>query len=195
MGIKGIKIRVYSIDGGEDLKNKYEIRGEVTAIFLKNRKGEVFETLIDTEDLEKVKKENLSWNLKWDKVLEQYYCKAGRYLGVNSKPRYKTIHLHAFVLDFKMQHIDHINHDTLDNRKSNLRDTTAQKNLFNRKGANKNTSTGVRNVSFCKTTGKYLVQLQINRKNVVFGRFNDLEEAKACAEENRAKYYGNEKYL
>ncbi|WP_144509889.1 hypothetical protein [Bacillus sp. FJAT-22090] len=178
------------------MKNKYEIREDVTAIFLSNKKGEEYETLIDTEDLAKVREQNLSWHLKWDKVLEQYYCKATKYLGVvEGKYKYQTIHLHALVVDFKMQHIDHKNHNTLDNRKSNLIDTTAQKNLFNRIGANKNTSTGVRNVSFCKTTGKYLVQLQINRKNVLFGRFKELEDAILCAEENRAKYYTNEKYL
>lgn len=171
------------------MKNNYEVRGDVTAIFLKNRKGEEYETLIDTEDFERVKEQNLSWHLKWDKKLEQYYCKATKYLGiVDGKAKYQTVHLHALIVDFKMQHIDHINHDTLDNRKSNLLDTTAQSNLFNRNGANKNTTTGVRNVSYLKKDKKFLVQFQINRKNVLFGRFDRLEDAVECAEKYRKKF-------
>lgn len=170
------------------MRNNYEIRGEVTAIFLKNRKGVELETLVDTEDLNKIIQENLSWHLKWDAKLEQYYCKATKYLGItNGKCHYKTVHLHALVVDFKMQHVDHINHNTLDNRKCNLIDTTAQKNLLNRNKANKNNKTGVRNVSYNKVEKRYVVQFQIDRKNVTFGRFKNLEDAARCAEENRIR--------
>jgi len=47
-------------------------------------------------------------------------------------------------------------------------------------------------VSFDKSGNKYIVQLQINGKNTIFGRFKDLEEARKCAEENRKKYYPEE---
>lgn len=172
------------------MRNYYEIRDNTVAIKLKNNKGIELETLIDLEDLEKVKKLGLVWHLSWDKVLQQYYCSATKYLGViDGKPNYKTILLHRVIMSGENKHVDHLNHDTLDNRKSNLVVKSVQDNAFNRKGANRNSTTGVRNVCYDKKNNKYLVQLQINGKNTLFGRFDNLEDAKRCAEENRNKYY------
>lgn len=172
------------------MKNKYEVRGDITAIFLVNRKGEVYETIIDTDDLERVKEVNLSWHLEWDKKVGKYYCKASEYLGIiDGKPKYKTIRLHKFIVNFKGQHVDHLNHDTLDNRKTNLKDKSAQENLFNRSGANSNSTTGYRNVSYISKEDKYIVQLQINGKNKRFGKFDDVHEAGMFAEQMRNKYY------
>lgn len=173
------------------LKNEYEIRGEITAIIITNRKGETFETLIDTEDLERVENTDLKWCLRWDEGVRQYYCHSSKYLGiVDGKPHYKTVILHNFLMDAKpKQHVDHKNHNTLDNRKDNLAVVDASLNAFNRTGANRNSTTGIRNVSYDKKNDKYLVQLQINGKNTVFGRFDNIEDAKKCAEENRNKYY------
>jgi hypothetical protein len=172
------------------LRNKYEIRGDIVAIKLKNKKGEEYETLIDLDDFDKVDELNLSWHLKWDKGMETYYCKATKYLGyVDGKPKYQTVHLHAVIINNQKEDVDHINHNTLDNRKSNLRIKNRQDNSLHRLGSNKNSTTGVRNVSYSKVTNKYIVQLQINGKNVVFGKFDKLEDAAKCAEENRKKYY------
>jgi hypothetical protein len=173
------------------MKNEYEIRGDIVAIKLKNRKGEEYETIIDLDDLEKVKSLNLSWSLKMDYKTDRRYCQASEYLGmINGKPKYRTVYLHSVIIDRYKQHIDHINHDSLDNRKCNLIDEMQQINLINRDGANKNSTTGVRNVSYDKTNKKYIVQLQVNGKNTVFGKFDNLNDAKKCAEENRNKYYG-----
>jgi peptidyl-prolyl cis-trans isomerase D len=55
------------------MKNKYEIRGEETAIFL-DYKGETLETIIDTEDLEKVKECPNKWCAVYDKNVKDYYA-------------------------------------------------------------------------------------------------------------------------
>jgi hypothetical protein len=88
------------------------------------------------------------------------------------------------------QVVDHLNHNTLDNRKHNLRIVSIDENNRNRRGANRNTSTGVRNVSYSKTDNKYIVQLQVNGKNTVFGRFDSLEEAAELANIKRKEIYG-----
>jgi hypothetical protein len=49
--------------------------------------------------------------------------------------------------------IDHINHNTLDNRKANLRIVTHQQNNTNRNGAYSTSKTGIRGVSIHQSNG------------------------------------------
>ena len=86
------------------------------------------------------------------------------------------------------KNVDHENNDTLDNRKSNLRVVEESKNSKNRKSRNRNNTSGYRNVSLIN--GKWVVQLQIDGKNKVLGRFDDVHKAGEFAEEMRQKYYG-----
>jgi hypothetical protein len=78
-------------------------------------------------------------------------------------------YLHRFLLDApKGMQVDHINHDTLDNRRSNLRIvTTNQQNNENRNGAHKNSKTGIRGVTIhkCKPSGlMYSANVQVKGK-------------------------------
>jgi hypothetical protein len=91
------------------------------------------------------------------------------------------------------EYVDHVNHNALNNRKYNLKITTNEINVKNRKGANKNTSTGYRNVSLIGATGMYRVQLQVNRKRVCFGDYSDVLKAASVAKEMREKYYKRSK--
>ena len=86
--------------------------------------------------------------------------------------------------------VDHINHNTLDNRKCNLRVITQKKNLRNRNSRNINNKSGYRNVSWNSRYNNWSVQLQINGKNKILGRFDNVDEAGRFAEEMRKKYYG-----
>ena len=90
------------------------------------------------------------------------------------------------------QHIHHRNHNTLDNRKENLELISITENSRHRKGKNKNNTTGYRNVMYNKRykNKPYHVQLQIDGKNKVLGKFSDVDEAGTFAEEMRQKYYG-----
>jgi hypothetical protein len=177
------------------MKNQYEIIDDYVVIYMKRKKsGEILKTYIDLDDFDKVKELNLSWHPYWEKTMKKYYARATRYLGiVDGKPKYDTPLLHQIIVDTVGMggkiHVDHKNHDTLDNRKENIAVTSTSQNAMNRQGANKNGTTGVRNVSYDKTNNKYIVQLQVNGKNTVFGRFKELEDAKECAEYHRNKLY------
>lgn len=71
---------------------------------------------------------------------------------------------------------DHINGDTQDNRRRNLRLASAAQNAQNRKRPCTSTS-GYKGVSLVKPTGKWKAQIWKNRKHTYLGQFNTPEEA------------------
>ncbi|MGG1659559.1 hypothetical protein [Brevibacillus sp. NRS-1366] len=171
--------------------NYYEIKGDYVEILLKRRTGQTFITLIDTEDLPLLLDLNLSWHVSWDNEMEGYYARATKYISLpDGKHRSETHYLHRVITNApKGSHVDHKNHNLLDNRKCNLVVTDASRNTKNRLGANKNSKTGHRNVAWSKWEQAYIVQLSINKKNTRLGKFSNLEEAVKFAEEMRKKYY------
>jgi len=83
----------------------------------------------------------------------------------------------------KNQVIDHINGNRLDNRRCNLRAVTTAENGRNRQGANRNNqSSGVRNVSLDKRSGKWRVHCRKNGKDHWGGSFDSLDIATRAAE-------------
>jgi len=173
--------------------NDYEIRGDITAIKVINKKKQYFEIIIDTEDLIKFQKLALAWHTIFIRGSNSYYGRCTQYLGTfDGKPKYYTIYAHQVVLNLFTDeyHIDHKNHDTLDCRKENLRVSKLSENTKSRKTKNTNNSSGYRNVTWDKSRGKWIIQLQINGKNTMMGEFDDVHEAGKVAEELRKKYYG-----
>lgn len=175
--------------------NEHKVIGDYTIIYLRKRDGDIFETLIDTEDLDYIKSLDLHWSALWCEGTQSYYAKASEYYtNSNGKRKAKTRYLHRIILkvtkEMDIEHIDHINHNTLDNRKENLRASTINENSTNRNKLNTNNSSGYRNVS---KLGKWWgVQLQINGKNTVLKKFplDQLDEAGEYAKKMRSKYYG-----
>lgn len=72
--------------------------------------------------------------------------------------------------------IDHINEDKSDNRISNLRVASRSENMFNR-SCNKNNTSGMKGVVFCKATNRWRAQMMVNKKSVNIGRFKTKEAA------------------
>lgn len=174
--------------------NKYETQGDITIIFMKKYNGEEFQTLIDTEDLQKLIDLDYSWFPAYHKNINGYYAKTSLYQGKESKPKYITKYLHRIVVsDAKLskQFVNHKNHNTLDNRKFNLEITTNALNSRDRSGSRKNSKSGFRNVSWCNKSEKWIVQLMIDGKNKCLGKFNkeDLHKAAEFAKEMRNTYY------
>ena len=170
--------------------NNYVIDKEnnIARIELNRRTEENLWTTIDLEDLEKVINFPYSWFAKYSHTNDEYYVYASPYCKENK--RCKPIFLHQFIINAEGKTVDHMNNDTLDNTKSNLRIVLDTDNSKNRKSKNKNNTSGYRNVSFDKKDNKWIVQLQIEKKNKLLGRFDDVHEAGKFAEEMRQKYYG-----
>ncbi len=173
------------------MKNKYEKFDDFAIIQCISRKNEIFEVLVDLDDLEVLISSPYSLFCHWTKNSNAYYATITQYVGIkNGKARYKSIPLHNLIMKSKKGDIiDHINNKTLDNRKSNLRKTSKTNNQRNRKGKNSNNTSGYRNVT--KIGKWWRIQLQIEGKNTLLPeKFDDVHEAGKFAKDMRKKYYG-----
>jgi len=113
--------------GSAEMKNKYKVNGDATIIYI-SYKNEIIETIIDTEDLEKIKAFPNTWHAHYDNNVKNYYI-SGAYI---CDGRIVNVQLHRLVMNTpKTLMVDHKNHNTVDNRKYNLRNVTNYENSQN----------------------------------------------------------------
>jgi len=92
--------------------------------------------------------------------------------------------MHRFLMgEPRGLQIDHWDHDTLNNRRYNLKVVTRSGNLMNRKGANRNSNSGHRGVSLHTSTGKLQLRVTINGIQTYVGLFTTIEDALAARNE------------
>lgn len=137
--------------------------------------------LLDDEDYKKIEKDfnNLNWTIT--KNRNKFY--------VQKRVNGKNIYLHRYIMNCpKGKYVDHINHNTLDNRKQNLRITNNADNLRNGE-IRVNNKTGVKGVYFDNKRNKYVANIKVNYKGIFLGRFDTLEEAQKIRKEAEIKYW------
>lgn len=159
--------------------------------------------IIDEEDYEKVSRHK--WRLN-----------KHRNGGGNRKPRYQimrgatveelkegfpqAVYLHRFILDVHMKktdlEIDHINKNTLDNRKSNLREVTRSVNQRN-KSNSLNVGLGLWGAYFDPPKNPHLKQWVAGfyrlKKSYRCGRYNTELEAHEAAKTKFKELFGIDK--
>lgn len=132
--------------------NMYELNGPDSAIVITNNKtGTITRVYFDEADFDKIK--DFSWFPHHDPKKPEHLI----YVFNNKLQR-----LHRVIMDPpKDMVVDHINGDTLDNRRSNLRICTVATNNRNRGGTNrrtvisKNNKSGSMGVNFHKARKKW----------------------------------------
>jgi hypothetical protein len=115
--------------------------------------------LVDEVDFERINA--YRWIASLDKRVNSYYavrCFNG-----------KIIQMHREILGAgKGMHVDHKNHDTLDNRRCNIREATPAQNQWNQK--NRVDSNGYRGVYFEGSRG-WRARIAVNGKRIHLGTF------------------------
>lgn len=176
-------------------RNKYTINGDEVIIELKRRDGTIKYTKIDTEDLQKLIDFKYTWYANYRERNNDWYACATIYTEENGKLKHTTIRMHVFLMNTRGKekvHVDHVDHNGLNNKKSNLRISTVDQNLHNRKARNITNKSGYRNVSIARD-GRWEVTLRIKGKQPTLGSFVNVHEAGKYANKMREKYYGEYK--
>lgn len=103
---------------------------------------------------------------------------------------YKKIFMHRLIMNTpKGLVVDHINHNSLDNQKSNLRNCTRGQNQFNMLIRKDNTS-GRKGVRWHKQLKKWNARIHVNGEEISLGCYNNREKASKAYNEAAQKYYG-----
>lgn len=145
--------------------NTYYIDGDITRMY--DSQGNY--TLIDTEDIEKVKP---------------------HYFTLGSKGYWQTTHSHIrlnrFIMDCpEGMVVDHISHDKADNRKCNLRICTIGQNNMNHKR---------KGYCFNKEQGKWVAYCSKNGKRHFGGYYDTEDEAALVASQLRNELFDEYAY-
>jgi hypothetical protein len=172
--------------------NEYKIIDEdISEFYITNKEDKKYTVIVDTKILDKLISLNYRWHYLENKDGMIYIISTLYFKSKCNKTSHKSICLHDVIMGLdsgdRKIHVDHENHNNLDNREKNLRVCSSGENSKNRLGKNSNNTTGHRNV--CFYNGWYLVQLQIDGRNKLLGKFKDVEEAGDFAKEMRKKYY------
>lgn len=102
--------------------------------------------------------------------------------------------LHSIVMNTKgWQRADHRQHNKRDNRKSQLRICTIQKNNMNKKIAKNNTS-GVTGVYWNSKNNKWYASIKLNKKSIYLGSFIEFEDAVNARKKAEERYFGEFSY-
>jgi len=140
--------------------------------------------LVDDEDFEKLN--NRKWSAKFDNHTNKFYA----YGHLDKKNNYKSILMHRFIMGFPTnKQIDHINKDTLDNRKINLRIVTNAQNQANR-WKNKKCSSKYKGVIYLSKINKWYSRICFAKKSYNIGIFNSEEEAGLAYNKKAKELFG-----
>lgn len=148
--------------------NRYEVEGDIIKINITNKNDEHQCTaVIDREDAERVLSHK--WTSNGNGYVRTF---------INTKPLY----LHRFLMCAPDGYdVDHINNDTLDNRKSNLRIVNHIENCNNRK-----TKGSVHHVTNRVLKKPYFAKITLYGRRVSIGYFATEKDAREAIEEYKA---------
>ena len=121
--------------------------------------------LVDTEDFERISEFN--WIALWDNTTGKFRAnRTSRHIPMERE----------VLRASKDEEIDHINLDSLDNRKKNLRKSTRSQNNMNRRKPANNKS-GFKGVFWDTGNNRWRSVIYVNKKRYHLGFYKDLKDA------------------
>ena len=142
-----------------------------------------YDVYIDEDDFDKVSKRHWRTSHKKRKI----------YIVSGSVTKKNTVYLHNFIMNYTYisgYEVDHIDGNSLNNRKNNLRIVSRQENITNTRVRIDN-KIGIRGISYSKHDKVYVVDFHYRKRRFYFPHWKKLEQAVYCrkfAEE----YFGME---
>ena len=153
--------------------NTYDLTGEYGIGY--TTKGEEF--YFDLEDYDKIK------DICWYKNSDGYLINVNRHVEI------KTTWIHKVIMKVgNDQIVDHDDHNTIDNRKKNLRVCTSNDNNRNQTISDRNTS-GIIGVYLDKKNGYWFSRVTINYKVINLGYYSSKYDAIKARLLGEIKYY------
>ena len=160
-------------------QNEYEFSNDGYVIGYTSNTNKQF--IFDADDYEKVSKYH-------------WYEESNGYIRSSGKKKENRILLHRLIMGFPEDiGIDHINHNTFDNRKSNLRIATTSQNAMNSIKRSNNTS-GVTGVVWIKNRNNWKAEIKANDETIYLGIYDKFEDAVKARKEAEDKYFGEWSY-
>ena len=159
--------------------NTYNLSGEYGLGYPTNAPDAPF--MFDLEDHDKIK--DYCWHLHYPSKDSPEYAAVIAYDP--NTGRFVKI----WWLIMGEKYIDHINRNTLDNRKQNLRKCTTHQNSMNLKKKSNNTS-GVSGVGTIPNSSKWRARVMFNRKEINLGYYEDFDDAVRARLIGEYKYFG-----
>lgn len=128
-----------------------------------------------------------NWHVLWDEDTESFYASR---CGSKIRGESGTVGMHAAIVKPRMGYLpDHINGNTLDNRRNNLREATGSQNQCNKRIL-KNNKSGYRGVSWSARNGKWVAYIKLQRVQKFIGYFDNPEDAHLAYLEAAATIHG-----
>jgi len=121
-----------------------------------------------------------SWQILTTKCGKQY---ARRTEKLKGKSRTLLMHRQIMKPDYGFV-VDHINGDTLNNRRFNLRICTQSQNLYNRR------TPRTKGVGFHKGSRRFRAYINVDKRPITLGYFKTVEEAIESYNQAALKYHG-----
>lgn len=158
--------------------NIYHFTGEYVIGYTSNTNKPF---IFDLDDFEKVSKYH-------------WYEENNGYIRSSGKKKEDKVLLHRLVIGFPEDiGIDHINHNTLDNRKLNLRIASTSQNAMNRIKSSNNTS-GMSGVVWVKSRNKWKSQIKFNGQLIFLGEYDKFEDAEKRRKQAEEEYFREYSY-
>lgn len=141
--------------------------------------------LVDDEDYERINAHK--WYALWAPGVRSYYAMR---VETTARGVHENVRMHRVILGAKPgEHVDHANHGTLDNRKSNLRIVSRAENQRNR-GLPKQSTTGYKGVTLRERVSRWEASIKKSGRTHYLGHYTNPEDAARAYDAKAIELFG-----